>query len=168
MLKSSDKALNSYVIEFLEKKHINMTDLAENVIEVQGAFFDNLTIEECEMAISKVLNKREVLQPFATAIQIDKLASKHRLDEPLQTIIENDFGLYGVDETLAISMCNPYGTIAITTFGYLDKVKKSTAKKLDEEQKRKNGKVVNTFIDDCISALIADASALLAHNKEED
>lgn len=162
-----DGQLNSYVLGYLKSKHVSLHELAETVAKLQGDYVDNLEIEDCELAINQVLKKREILFPIATGINLDKLAKANKLDEPLQSAIKNDYGLYGVDETLAMSMTHPYGTIAITNFGYLDKAKHTTALKLDEDQRKHKGKVVNTFVDDIISAIIADASALIAHNESD-
>lgn len=164
---TNDRDLNSYVLQYLKEKKINITDLAKTVVDMQIDYIPQLTVEECEMAINQVLKKREVLYPIATGIQLDKLARAKKLDLPLQEAIQNDYGLYGVDETLAISMTHPYGTIATTTFGHLDKKKIGVAKRLDDEQRIHHGKHVNTFLDDAISALIANASALIAHNEDE-
>lgn len=164
---TNDRDLNSYVIQYFKEKHIDITELAETVVELQKDYIDGLTVEDCEMAINQVLKKREVLYAMATGINLDKLAKSHKLDYPVQNAIVNDYGLYGVDETIALSMTKPYGSIAITNYGYLDKVKFKTAKRLDEMQREHRGKVVNTFLDDIVSAIIADASALIAHNEDE-
>lgn len=164
---TNDRDLNSYVIGYLKEKKINIDELAQTVLETQKDHIENLNVEDCELAINQVLKKREVLWSMATGIQLDKLAKAHKLDFPLQQAIENDYGLYGVDEDLALSMTNMYGSIAITNFGFLDKRKSSIAKRLDEEQRKHRGKVVNTFLDDIVSAIIANASALIAHNEDE-
>ncbi|MBZ5798248.1 hypothetical protein K8353_50405, partial [Burkholderia contaminans] len=39
---------------------------------------------------------------------------------PLQDMIEHDEGLYGVDEILAFSIVNVYGSIGFTNYGYVD------------------------------------------------
>lgn len=164
---TNDRDLNSYVLQYFTERHIDITELAKTVVDMQSDYIPNLQVEECEMAINQVLKKREVLYPIATGIQLDKLAKAKKLDLPLQEAIQNDYGLYGVDETLAISMTHPYGSIATTTFGHLDKKKYGVAQRLDEEQRKHKGKIVNTFLDDAISAIIADAAALIAHNEDE-
>ena len=44
-----------------------------------------------------------------------------KLSEPLQTILAIDESLYGVDEVLAFSIVNIYGSIGFTNYGYIDK-----------------------------------------------
>nr|HPK29171.1 phosphatidylglycerophosphatase A [Bacilli bacterium] len=80
--------------------------------------------------------------------------------EPLQTIIASDYGLYGIDEILALSIVNVYGSIGSTNFGYVDKVKPGIIGELD---KKTNGKVVNTFLDDIVGAIAAAAASSIAH-----
>ncbi|EGD50017.1 phosphatidylglycerophosphatase A, partial [Thermoanaerobacter ethanolicus JW 200] len=58
-----------------------------------------------------------------TGIALDKLAEKDMLEEPLLSILKKDEPLYGIDEILALSITNVYGSIGLTNFGYLDKVK---------------------------------------------
>lgn len=164
---TNDRELNSYVLQYFKERKIDLRDLAEVVLELQREYMPKLTVEECEMAINQVLGKREVLFHIATGIQLDKLAKAKKLDFPLQEAVTNDYGLFSVDETLALGLTYPYGAIAMTSFGYLDRVKYSTAKRLDEEQRKHHGKIVNTFLDDIVSAIIADAAALIAHNENE-
>jgi Phosphatidylglycerophosphatase A and related proteins len=58
------------------------------------------------------------------------------LPEPIQSIILSDEGLYGIDEILPLSIVNVYGTIGLTNFGYLDKVKSGIIGELDNEKKK--------------------------------
>lgn len=85
--------------------------------------------------------KREVLQCVLTGIAIDKACDKKLFDDPIQKIIESDEGLYGIDEVLALSIINVYGSIGFTNFGYLDKEKIGIIKELDVEKTD----CVNTF-----------------------
>ena len=66
-----------------------------------------------------------------TGVQLDILAEENKLMAPLQHIIEDDEGLYGIDEILALSIVNVYGTIGFTNYGYIDKVKPGILKKLN-------------------------------------
>ena len=45
------------------------------------------------------------------------------MKEPLQDIIKVDDSLYGVDEVLALSILNVYGSIGFTNYGYIDRLK---------------------------------------------
>ena len=81
---------------------------------------------------------------------------------PLQHIIEDDEGLYGIDEILALSIVNVYGTIGFTNYGYIDKVKPGILKELNSH----DGVHVHTFLDDIVGAIAAAASRL-AHKEPE-
>ncbi|GAA3319957.1 hypothetical protein GCM10020331_029000 [Ectobacillus funiculus] len=89
------------------------------------------------------------------------LAEKGLLEEPLQTIIKNDEGLYGIDEVVALSIVNVYGSIGFTNFGYVDKVKTRYFKKMLND--KSSGYVHTFFLDDIIGAIAAAASSRLAH-----
>jgi len=107
-----------------------------------------------------VLLRRELQHAILVGAELDILAEKGLLSEPLLSIIQSDEGLFGVDETIAIGAVNTYGSIAVTTFGYLDKAKVGIIKELDT--KLGDGKV-NTFMDDIVAAIAANASGRLAH-----
>ena len=75
----------------------------------------------------------------------------------------DDDGLYGIDEVLAYGICNIYGSIALTNFGYIDKVKPGIIGVLNEPQKG----CCNTFLDDIVGAIAASAASRLAHGKKD-
>jgi phosphatidylglycerophosphatase A len=95
---------------------------------------------------------------------LDILAEKKLLEEPLLSIIEIDEGLYGVDEILAFSIVNVYGSIGFTNYGFIDKQKPGILKYLNDKSTGK----VNTFLDDIVGAIAAAASSRLAHRTEND
>jgi phosphatidylglycerophosphatase A len=112
-----------------------------------------------------VLTKREVQNAILTGIQLDKLGEKKMLEEPLQAIIEVDEGLYGVDEILAFSIVNVYGSIGFTNYGYIDKLKPGILERLND----KSTGMCHTFLDDIVGAIAAAASSRLAHRaKHQD
>jgi len=81
------------------------------------------------------------------------------LSQPLQQLIESDESLFGVDETLAIGSVLTYGSLAVTTYGHLDKKKTGIIQQLDS----KTGHGVHTFLDDLVGSIAASASSRLAH-----
>ena len=85
------------------------------------------------------------------------------LSEPLQSIVESDEGLFGVDETIALGTVFTYGSIAVTTFGHLDKQKIGVIDKLNT----KDGKQVHTFLDDLVGSIAACAASRLAHRMRD-
>lgn len=154
--------LNQMTIEMLERRGVKIRDIAKIVMFLQSKYYDNLTLEICEENIRAVLKKREIIHAILTGIALDEMAEKKLLPEPLQTIVETDESLYGIDEIIPLSIVNVYGSIGFTNFGYLDKEKIGIIKELDEMK----GESVNTFLDDLVAAIAAGAASRIAHSKE--
>lgn len=156
------RELNKKTIEVLEKRGVKVRDIGELVYKLQKDYYPDLTLEVCIENVEAVLMKREIIHAILTGIALDELAERNLLSEPLQSIVESDEGLYGIDEIIPLSIVNVYGTIGLTNYGYLDKEKKGIIKKLDTEK----GKVVNTFLDDLVAAIAAAAASRIAHTRE--
>ncbi len=154
--------LEELVIKQLNERGVELKDIAELVHHLQSPYHENLTMEVCMENIRKVLKKREVQNAILTGIQLDKFAEQDQFEEPLQSIIKNDEGLYGIDEIIAFSIINVYGSIGFTNFGYIDKIKPGILKKLNDKRYG-----THTFLDDIVGAIAAAASSRLAHSNEE-
>ncbi|WP_370872005.1 phosphatidylglycerophosphatase A family protein [Alkalibacillus filiformis] len=155
------ETLESKALQLLEERGVKKKDIADLVYFLQSKYHEQLTEEECLLNVNKVLQKREVQNAIITGIQIDQLAEENKLKEPLQTMIENDEGLYGIDEIIAFSIINVYGSIGFTNYGYIDKVKPGILEDLNDKA---NG--CHTFLDDIVGAIAAAASSRLAHSQE--
>ncbi|WP_308634804.1 phosphatidylglycerophosphatase A family protein [Paenibacillus silvisoli] len=169
MAKSSSYSLNSAKIaettrEWLTKRGVEIPQIAELVLFLQKDYYPDLTMQECEMYVEAVLTKREVQNAVLTGIQLDLLAEEGKLLSPLQEMIENDEGLYGCDEILALSIVNVYGSIGFTNFGYVDKLKPGILKKLNDKEDAQ----CHTFLDDIVGAIAAAASSRIAHRKQAE
>lgn len=149
---------------WLKERGVEIEDIAELVLFLQKKYHPELKLEDCIENINRVLSKREVQNAILTGIQLDILAEKKMLEEPLQSIIEVDESLYGVDEILAFSIVNVYGSIGFTNYGYIDKQKPGILQKLNDHSSGK----CHTFLDDIVGAIAAAASSRLAHNAEGD
>ncbi len=158
-----ENALQKLSIEQLKNRGVDLMDIAEISWALQKPYHPELTLEACIESVERVLMKREVCHAVLTGIALDELAEKKLLPEPLQSIVESDDGLYGIDEVIPLSIVNVYGTIGLTNFGYLDKEKVGIIKALDEG--KKNG--VNTFLDDIVAGLASAAASRIAHSREE-
>lgn len=145
----------------LSDRGVLLSDIASLVYELQAHYHPGLTLETCLTNVDRVLSKREVQNAVITGIQLDVLTEKKALDEPLQSILERDEGLYGVDEIIALSIVNVYGSIGFTNYGYVDKLKPGILKKLND----KTSGSCHTFLDDIVGAIAAAASSRLAHRK---
>lgn len=145
---------------WLKNRGVEIQDIAELVFYLQSKYYDDLTMEDCIFNVNRVLAKREVQHAILTGIQLDMLAEQGKLDYPLQNIIERDETMYGIDEIIALSIVNVYGSIGFTSYGYIDKRKPGILKKLNEQREG----VVHTFLDDIVGAIAAAASSRLAHS----
>lgn len=148
--------------KWLLDRGIKTKEIAELVYFLQKDYHTDLKIEDCLHNVERVISKREVQNAILTGIQMDILAEKGMLEEPLQSIIESDEGLYGVDEILAFSIVNVYGSIGFTNYGYIDKLKPGILKDLNDKSSGK----CHTFLDDIVGAIAAAASSRLAHRIE--
>ncbi|MCF6092430.1 phosphatidylglycerophosphatase A [Microaerobacter geothermalis] len=156
-----EKDVKEKALELLSERGVTMDHLVELVQFLQQDYFPQLSVEDCIYNIDKVLNKREVQNTIITGIHLDLLAENNHLDEPLLSMVKRDEGLYGVDETMALSIINIYGSIGFTNYGYIDKVKPGILERLNDKSTGK----VNTFLDDIVGAIAAAASSRLAHSK---
>jgi phosphatidylglycerophosphatase A len=148
-------------IDTLEKRGVKLEDIAEITFDLQKKYIPNLTLEYCLDHVKKVVKKREVQHAVITGIELDVLAEKGLLSEPLSSILLNDYGLYGIDEIMALSIVNVYGSIGFTNFGYVDKAKPGIIGILDKEGKKPDR--CNTFLDDIVGAMAAAAASSIAH-----
>lgn len=149
------------IVKRLEERGVILEDVAQITLDLQIKYLPNLTFEFCLEHVKKVVMKREVQNAILTGLELDVLAEKGLISEPLLSMLLNDYGLYGIDEVLALAIVNVYGSIGFTNFGFVDKLKPGIIKKLDDEGK-KEGKC-NTFLDDIVGAIAAAAASSIAH-----
>lgn len=157
------KDLRQTTILALEERGVSLDSIADIICILQGSYLNGLTREKCLENLMAILNKREVCNAVLTGIALDKAAENNLIEEPLLSIIRSDDTLYGVDEILPLSIVNIYGTIGLTNFGYLDRVKEGIIGELDSCES-----TVNTFLDDIVAALAASASARIAHRSRDE
>lgn len=150
--------------EWLTERGVTLDDIAELVYYLQAKYHESLSMKDCLHNVDRVLTKREVQNAILTGIQLDKLAEQKLLDQPLQKTIEVDESLYGIDEIIAFSIVNVYGSIGFTNYGYIDKQKPGILQKLND----KSTGECHTFLDDIVGAIAAAASSRLAHGTEDD
>ncbi len=146
----------------LEERGVTIQDIANIVYELQIPYNPKLTMEECFESTDAVMCKREIQHAVLVGIELDVLAEKKQLSEPLQSIVESDEGLFGVDETIALGSVFGFGSIAVTTFGFLDKQKVGIIKELDNRKPE-----IHTFLDDLVASIAASAAARLAHRQRD-
>ncbi|MDQ0338166.1 phosphatidylglycerophosphatase A [Caldalkalibacillus uzonensis] len=150
--------IETYALQLLEERGVSIDEIGELVFFLQEKYIPNLDLATCIEQVHHVLSKREVQNAIITGITLDKLAENKQLEEPLQSMIYNDEGLYGIDEVVALAIVNIYGSIGFTNYGYIDKVKPGLLARLDDKREG-----CHTFLDDIIGAIAAAASSRLAH-----
>lgn len=143
----------------LEERGVPVIEIAKLVYFLQEKYIPELTLEECMESVEAVLKKREVQNTILTGIQLDVLAEQNKLLTPLQDIVAKDEGLYGIDEIIALSIVNVYGSIGFTNYGYIDKIKPGILAMLNSHE----GPQVHTFLDDIVGAIAAAAASRIAH-----
>ncbi|WP_251546658.1 phosphatidylglycerophosphatase A family protein [Limosilactobacillus caecicola] len=156
--KYPDTKAYDFVVDSLKRRGVTIDDLANLVYKMQAEFIPELTNDDCRNAVIDVMHKREFLNNAMVGLELDRLTETGQVAEPLASIIRNDAGVFGVDEALALQIAELYGTIGVTNFGYLDRVKSGIIKEFDTD-----GDHVNTFIDDLLGAIVAAACGKLAH-----
>ncbi|WP_235973635.1 phosphatidylglycerophosphatase A family protein [Peribacillus faecalis] len=156
--------VTSAALKALRDRGVMIQDIAEIVYEMQYEFNKQLTMDECIESVERVLMKREIQHALLVGVELDRLAEEKKLSEPLQSLIEQDEGLFGVDETIAFGAVLGYGSIAVTTFGHLDKNKIGIIRHLDS----KSGHQVHTFLDDMIASIAANAASRIAHRIRDE
>ncbi|SDJ18436.1 phosphatidylglycerophosphatase A family protein [Natribacillus halophilus] len=157
-----EKISTELAVQTLEERGVTVEDLTKLVYDLQAPYVPNLNAETCRYNVMCVLAKREVQNALLTGIELDRLAEEKRLSSPLQEIVAADEGLYGIDEIIALAIVNVYGSIGLTNFGYVDKIKPGIISELNNHGQTR----CHTFLDDIVGAIAAAASSRLAHSNE--
>jgi phosphatidylglycerophosphatase A len=153
---------SDYCVKLLAERGVTLDDIADCARFLQSEYHVDLVKEELLDSVLKVISKREVQYAIMTAIELDKMAEQGKMDnKTLQALLMNDDPLYGVDEVLAYGVCNLYGSIALTNFGFIDKRKYGIIDKLNKAGKGSG--ICNTFLDDIVGAIAAAAASRFAH-----
>ncbi len=147
-------------ITLLEERGVTLNDIVDCVVYLQKDYVENINRDDILEIVHSVLQKREVQHALLTGIQIDKETEQGKFgDAELNEIINRDEGLYGIDEVVAYGICNLYGSIALTNFGYIDRVKPGIIGELND----KSSGMCHTFLDDIVGAIAAASASKLAH-----
>lgn len=152
-------------LELLNERGVQLKDIVEVVKFLQRNYVKDIDTLDIEKIVVNVLEKREVQYALITGIMIDKQVEQNSFgDKEIESIIMHDQGLYGIDEVLAYGICNLYGSIALTNFGYVDKVKPGIIGELNDHRPGE----CHTFLDDLVGAIAAAAAGKLAHSESEE
>lgn len=146
------------LVALLARRGVRVEQIADIVFHLQHPYHPQLTLQQCLESVNTVLTKRDVQFVVYTGVALDELAEQKLLPEPLQSIMERDESLYGVDEVMALGITHMYGMIGLTSFGYLDKEKLGVIRNLNDDPVR-----IHVFLDDLVAGIAAAASARIAH-----
>jgi phosphatidylglycerophosphatase A len=162
-MKSKLQSLKTEAIALLKYRGVSLEEIVDCVYFLQQEYHQNLDKKVLMESVLSVLDKREVQFALMTAIELDVMIEKRRFEnKDLEAIIARDEGLFGTDEVLAYGICNLYGSIALTNFGFIDKQKYGVVARLNEEGKQ--GLKCHTFLDDMVGAIAAAAASRFAHS----
>lgn len=156
-MKGVQTMTDNIVLKKLNERGVALKDIADLVIFLQKNYRPT-NYEESETEILKIINKKEAIHAILVGIALDKMAEENKLDPEINEIIKRDYSLFGIDEVLALSIINMHGSIALTNFGYLDKIKPGIIGKVNNDQNS-----CNTFLDDILAAIAASAASQIAH-----
>ena len=154
--------LKQECLTLLNQRGVTFEDLAECVVFLQKPYHPEITSKAVMPSLHAILGKREVQHAILTGISLDLAAEADQLPKTLNALLRQDEALYGVDEVLAYGICNLYGSIALTNYGYLDRVKPGVIGRLNNAKGR-----CHTFLDDIVGAIAASAASRMAHTSEE-
>ena len=147
-------------VNLLASRGVKLDDIAECVLHLQAQHHPEITHAQVVVAVENVIMKREVQHAILTGINLDILAEQRLIPDPqFNDILLSDYSLYGLDEVMAYGICNLYGSIALTNFGYIDRQKPCIIGKLNADKSQ-----CNTFLDDIVGAIAASAASRIAHN----
>ncbi len=162
-----DSGYYAHAVALLESRGVTLEDIADAARYLQSDYHIDLKTEELLDSVKSVIGKREVQFAIMTGIELDRIAEAGMMkDEKLQELLLRDEPLYGTDEVLAYGICNLYGSIALTNFGYIDKYKYGIIDRLNKAGKGTG--TCMTFLDDIVGAIAAAAASRFAHRWKVD
>ena len=154
-------------IEKLESRGVTVLEIAEIAYNQQLRYNKNIDINECILSVEKILSLRDTFHLLQLGAEIDRLAENGLFEGPIQDIVFNDLGVFGVDEIFGLDIARLYGAIGQTNFGDIDVNKPGIVKKLNEEGKP--GKPsCHTFLDDIVGAIAAAAATRVSQIISEE
>lgn len=153
----TEEEMRTLNIAALAERGVSIQDIAFLSYNAQSKYLDGLTYQEMEDSVVEILGKRDQFHAIMLAVNIDFLAENNQLMEPLQSIIRDDLGLFGLDEAIAISIAGNYGTIGVTNFGAMDVAKPGKISILQNNKAQ-----CHCFLDDVVGAIAAVAAIRVA------
>ncbi len=144
----------------LESRGVTIDDIAKITHLQQLRYNKDIDYALSVQSVERVLSFRDVFHQVQFAAEVDRLVEEKQFKGPIQDILHEDFGLFGIDETLGLDLAGFYGVIGITNFGDIDVNKTGIVSTLNELGKKEG--VCHTFLDDIVGAIAAAASTRVA------
>lgn len=153
--------------EKLQERGVSINDIAIIAYNQQYRYNKDIKMEDCVESVQKILSLRDIFHLVQLGAEIDRLVEEKAFKGPIQDIIANDLGVFGIDEIFGLDIARLYGAIGQTNFGDIDVNKPGIVAKLNEEGKAASAKC-HTFLDDIVGAIAAAASTRVAQIWSED
>ncbi len=150
----------------LLKRGVTIEAIAEISYQQQSKYSDDVSRDLCIESVEKILSLRDVFHHVQLAAEIDRMAEEGLFQGPIQDIIYEDLGMFGIDETMGLEVAGLYGTIGQTNFGDIDVNKHGIVKRLNDAGKEDG--ICHTFLDDIVGAIAAAASTRVAQVINEE
>lgn len=150
----------------LLKRGVTIESIAEITYLQQSKYTVGITRALCLESVEKILSLRDVFHSVQLSAEIDRLAEEKMFQGPIQDIIYEDLGMFGLDEVIGLDVAGIYGTIGQTNFGDIDVNKHGIVKRLNDAGKEDG--ICHTFLDDIVGAVAAAASTRVAQVLNEE
>lgn len=153
-------------IDMLKKRGVKVDDIAQVAFSQQSKWKADISYQECVLSVEKILSLRDVFHILQLGAEIDRLTEENVFQGPIQAILAEDLGMFGIDELFGIEIAGLYGTIGRTNFGDIDVNKPGIVAELNDMGKV-GKKACHTFLDDIVGAVAAAASTRVAQIENE-
>ena len=153
--------------EKLLERGVKVEDIALIAYNQQAKYNKDIKMEDCIESVNKILSLRDTFHLLQLGAEIDRLAEEGMFKGPIQDILMQDLGVFGVDEIFGLDIARLYGAIGQTNFGDIDVNKPGIVAKLNEDGKG-DKPACHTFLDDIVGAIAAAASTRVAQIISED
>ena len=154
-------------IEKLKERGVSIEEIAQIAYNQEFKYNKEVKMKECVESVEKILSLRDVFHLLQLGAEIDRLAEEGQFKGPIQDIIQNDLGVFGIDEIFGLDIARLYGAIGQTNFGDIDVNKPGVVKRLNDEGKPGKAKC-HTFMDDIVGAIAAAATTRVSQIYSEE
>ena len=153
-------------IQTLKERTVSVEEIAEIAFRQQKKWTDDISLKDCIDSVEKILSLRDVFHLVQLGAEIDRLTEVKAFKGPILDILEQDLGMFGIDELFGLELAGLYGTIGKTNFGDIDVNKPLAVARLNGDGAAGH-EMCHTFLDDIVGALAAAASTRVAQMTNE-